>query len=246
MPDQAPVRRRAGRASPRELRAAGLAVGTGDVLTYCAAMTPLDPTDLLDLYWAGRATLVTRQRPDPRLRPRCSAGSSSARRDPPASRSRSRPRRRHRGRGGAGRSRRPSRAGTSARTRGRARPDGLRRGRAQAQVVRRLHPGGAGRAAPDHGADPADPAAPAHPADRGRPARPRARPAPRPCASRCACTASRPSCTGGGARLRLRPLILILDVSGSMADYSRNLLQFAYSAQARGAPGSRCSASAPG
>src|SRR5262249_26768448 len=30
-------------------------------------------------------------------------------------------------------------------------------------------------------------------------------------------------------RLRLRALILILDVSGSMADYSRNLLQFAYS-----------------
>lgn len=45
----------------RELRAAGLAVGSGDVLTYCAAMAPLDPTDLLDLYWAGRATLVTRR-----------------------------------------------------------------------------------------------------------------------------------------------------------------------------------------
>ena len=30
-------------------------------------------------------------------------------------------------------------------------------------------------------------------------------------------------------KLRLRPLVLILDVSGSMADYSRNLLQFAYS-----------------
>jgi uncharacterized protein len=30
-------------------------------------------------------------------------------------------------------------------------------------------------------------------------------------------------------RLRLRPLILILDVSGSMADYSRSLVQFAYS-----------------
>ena len=44
-----------------ELRIAGLAVGSGDVLTYCAAMTPLDPTDLLDLYWAGRATLVTRR-----------------------------------------------------------------------------------------------------------------------------------------------------------------------------------------
>jgi hypothetical protein len=31
-------------------------------------------------------------------------------------------------------------------------------------------------------------------------------------------------------RIRLRPLILILDISGSMADYSRSLLQFAYSA----------------
>jgi hypothetical protein len=30
-------------------------------------------------------------------------------------------------------------------------------------------------------------------------------------------------------RMRMRPLILILDVSGSMSDYSRNLLQFAYS-----------------
>ena len=44
----------------RELRAAGLRVGTGDVLSYLAAMAPLDPTDLLDLYWAGRATLVCR------------------------------------------------------------------------------------------------------------------------------------------------------------------------------------------
>jgi len=44
-----------------ELRLAGLAVGSGDVLTYCAAMAPLDPSDLLDLYWAGRATLVNRR-----------------------------------------------------------------------------------------------------------------------------------------------------------------------------------------
>jgi uncharacterized protein len=44
-----------------ELRIAGLAVGSGDVLTYCAAMAPLDPTDLVDLYWAGRTTLVTRR-----------------------------------------------------------------------------------------------------------------------------------------------------------------------------------------
>jgi uncharacterized protein len=45
----------------RELRAAGLTVGTGDVLTYCSAMLPLDPTDLVDLYWAGRTTLISRR-----------------------------------------------------------------------------------------------------------------------------------------------------------------------------------------
>ena len=32
-------------------------------------------------------------------------------------------------------------------------------------------------------------------------------------------------------KVRLRPLIFILDISGSMADYSRNLLQFAHSAK---------------
>jgi uncharacterized protein len=45
----------------RELRLAGLAVGSGDVVAYCSAMGALDPSDLLDLYWAGRTTLVTRR-----------------------------------------------------------------------------------------------------------------------------------------------------------------------------------------
>jgi len=45
----------------RELRAAGLAVGSGDILTFCAAMEPLDPTDLVDLYWAGRTTLISKR-----------------------------------------------------------------------------------------------------------------------------------------------------------------------------------------
>jgi uncharacterized protein len=44
----------------RELRTAGLTIGSGDVLTYARSVATLDPTDLLDLYWAGRATLVTR------------------------------------------------------------------------------------------------------------------------------------------------------------------------------------------
>jgi uncharacterized protein len=42
----------------RALRAAGLSVGTGDIMTYCAAAGLLDPADLVDLYWAGRTTLV--------------------------------------------------------------------------------------------------------------------------------------------------------------------------------------------
>jgi uncharacterized protein with von Willebrand factor type A (vWA) domain len=45
----------------RELRDAGLSVGSGDVLTYCSAASVLNPSDLIDLYWAGRSTLVTRQ-----------------------------------------------------------------------------------------------------------------------------------------------------------------------------------------
>jgi uncharacterized protein len=45
----------------RELRGAGLAVGTGDILGYSAAVGALDPSDLLDLYWGGRVTLVSRR-----------------------------------------------------------------------------------------------------------------------------------------------------------------------------------------
>ncbi len=44
-----------------ELRTAGLAVGSGDVLVYCSALARLDPSDLVDLYWAGRSTLVSRR-----------------------------------------------------------------------------------------------------------------------------------------------------------------------------------------
>jgi uncharacterized protein with von Willebrand factor type A (vWA) domain len=40
------------------LRAAGLSVGTGEVLAQVAALTLLDPADLDDMYWSGRVTLV--------------------------------------------------------------------------------------------------------------------------------------------------------------------------------------------
>lgn len=43
------------------LRRHDLTVGTGDVLAYTAAAAALDPSDLVDVYWAGRTTLVTRR-----------------------------------------------------------------------------------------------------------------------------------------------------------------------------------------
>jgi len=49
-----------------ELRRAGLPAGTGDVLAYATAAAALDPSDLVDLYWAGRVTLVTRRDAIPR------------------------------------------------------------------------------------------------------------------------------------------------------------------------------------
>jgi uncharacterized protein with von Willebrand factor type A (vWA) domain len=43
------------------LRDAGLPIGTDDVLTFCAGVAELDVTDLMDVYWAGRCTLVRRR-----------------------------------------------------------------------------------------------------------------------------------------------------------------------------------------
>ena len=44
-----------------ELRAEGLSVGSGDIMTYCSAAAVLDPGDIHDLYWGGRTTLVIRR-----------------------------------------------------------------------------------------------------------------------------------------------------------------------------------------
>lgn len=44
----------------RQLRDAGVRVGSGQIVAYRDAVATLDPVDVADLYWAGRATLVTR------------------------------------------------------------------------------------------------------------------------------------------------------------------------------------------
>ncbi len=43
----------------RGLRRRGLEVGTGQIARYCAAIGNLDATSLTDIYWAGRAALVS-------------------------------------------------------------------------------------------------------------------------------------------------------------------------------------------
>jgi len=43
------------------LRAVGLPIGSDDIITFCAAVSCLDVTDLMDVYWAGRTSLVRRR-----------------------------------------------------------------------------------------------------------------------------------------------------------------------------------------
>ena len=44
----------------RRLRRAGLAIPTGSVSLFVAALSTLDPADRDSVYWAGRAVLVKR------------------------------------------------------------------------------------------------------------------------------------------------------------------------------------------
>ena len=43
------------------LRHAGISIGSDDILTFCSGVSQLDVSDLMDVYWAGRATMVRRQ-----------------------------------------------------------------------------------------------------------------------------------------------------------------------------------------
>lgn len=45
----------------RALRHGGVAVGSGQLVAYCEGLARLDPADLGDLYWAGRASLTSRR-----------------------------------------------------------------------------------------------------------------------------------------------------------------------------------------
>jgi uncharacterized protein with von Willebrand factor type A (vWA) domain len=213
----------------RELRSAGLAVGSGDVLTFSSAMARLDPTDLVDLYWGGRTTLVTRRDqiavydrvfrrffldegedlPEPlrlALQPRGEAQSTIV---VPATEP-----------GAEGEEERPATLGLVAsdvevlrdKAFATCTPDELA---ALRRIIGRL------RLTP-----------PRRRTRRTARARQGRLPDPRRTVRETMRTHGEPSTLfWRRRRLRQRPLILILDISGSMADYSRNLLQFAHSAR---------------
>jgi uncharacterized protein len=212
----------------RELRAAGIPAGTGDVLAYCAAMAALDPTDLLDLYWAGRATLVTRREDIPvydRVFRRYFLGGTG-----------------------------PARELVTLRARAEAQADATLVAPAaepddegdEEEAVLGLMASDAEalRRKSFAACTPEELAALRRIMNRIRLTPPRrrtrrlvpARSGATPDLRRTVRETMR--LHGEPARLywrrrrvRLRPLILILDISGSMADYSRSLLQFAYSAR---------------
>ena len=213
-----------------ELRAAGLTAGTGDLLAYSQAMSTLDPADLLDLYWAGRATLVNRRdsiatydavfrrfflgAPGPlgdlltlqaRLGPEAQSVLEVPATEPPAG----------------------TEDGTEEATLGLMASDAeaLRHKSFAActpgelaavrRIMRRIR-----LAAPRRRTRRTAEAPAGHSPDLRRMVRDSMRAGGEP-----------PGLRWRQRTVRPRPLILILDVSGSMADYSRNLLQFAYSAK---------------
>ena len=45
----------------QELRLHGMLIGSDDVITFCNAVSVLDGTDVMDVYWGGRTTLVRRR-----------------------------------------------------------------------------------------------------------------------------------------------------------------------------------------
>jgi len=213
-----------------ELRAAGLAVGSGDVLVYGSALSHLDPSDLADLYWAGRTTLVTRHddisRYDEVFR-RFFLGSAEA--DPELALV----------------------LRASAKALGALAIPSTEPGDSDAEDQAVL-----GWMASDvealkrksfEACTPSELAALRRIMARIRLTPPRRR-TRRTAPARARSAGSRPDprrtvresmrMHGEPARLywrrrkaRLRPVVLILDISGSMADYSRSLLQFAYSAK---------------
>jgi uncharacterized protein len=211
-----------------ELRAGGLAVGSGDIGVYCSALSRLDPADLVDLYWAGRTTLVNRYediaRYDEIFR-RFFLGAQDPAQDAPTLMLRA-----------------------SVQAQGALAIPSTEPGEAENEEDAILGWMASDVTALRHKSFPActpeELAAlrrimarirltpPRRRTRRSVPARAGPRPDPRRTVRESMRMHGEPAQLYWRRRkVRLRPLILILDISGSMADYSRSLLQFAHSAK---------------
>ncbi len=214
----------------RELRAEGMHVGSGELLTYCEAMAALNPGDILDLYWAGRSTLIPKHDqipiydrafrrfflgydpsiPEPlRQELQRSQIESESVIEVPATEA-----------SAPGHDEEEANLGLNASDieiwRNKSFPSCTEE---ELEAVRRII--ARMRLIP-----------PRRRTRRTRPARSSARPDLRRTVRATMRQQGEPAELFWRERKRkLRPLVLILDVSGSMADYSRNLLQFAYSAR---------------
>jgi uncharacterized protein len=222
------------------LRAAGMAVGSGDVLVYARGLGLLDPADLVDLYWAGRVALVKRHEDvviyDEVFRRFFLGGGSAAgavadlavRADPAAATALAMP------------SAEPGAECADEAVLGwlASDVDALKRKSFTActpeelaalrRIMRRIRLTPPRRRTRRY-----------RPAPPGRHPRAAWRPDPRRTIRAALRTHGEPARLHWRQRkVRLRPLILILDISGSMADYSRALLQFAHCAK-RAASGTR-------
>ncbi len=212
-----------------QLRCEGLAVGSGDLLTYCRAMAPLDPTDLVDLYWAGRTTMVTRRDqipvydrvfrrffldetdalPEPFKLTVLAAAQAQAVLQVPATEP-----------GTEGQDEQEARLGLVASDVDVLRDKSFAACTPEEQIALRRIMARIRLAPPRRRTRRTSPAREGRAPDMRRTVRETLRMHGEPS-----------TLFWRRRRLRQRPLILILDVSGSMADYSRHLLQFAFSAK---------------
>ncbi|NIR36452.1 MAG: VWA domain-containing protein [Actinobacteria bacterium] len=215
----------------RELRAEGLSIGSGEVMTYCAALAALDPGDVHDLYWSGRSTLLTRRdhiptydrvfrrfflgQPEPAAEehpvppPSTGAGAEAVLQIPDAER---------RDPDGGDEETEEPRLGLVAsdaeiwrdKAFSACTDDELR---ALRRIMNRIRLTPPRRRSRRRRAD-------------ARPGRPDLRRVVREVLRTRREPARIPRV---GPKPKVRPIVMLLDVSGSMSDYSRNLLQFAYS-----------------
>jgi uncharacterized protein with von Willebrand factor type A (vWA) domain len=225
----------------RYLRAIGLPVGTGRVLTFCRAASLLDPFDRTDLLLAARATLVSRREDFPLLEEAFERYFGAGEPEPGPARTRPAPSPRPEAPEGEGEAVEGASAGGWTAASDDDEVEGATALRIVASSVEVLRRKDFGELTEDERREVASlirRLAPRLPLRRSR----RLRPDPTGSRFDVRRTLRQSLRTEGEPfrrawrerRTRPRPLVLVLDVSGSMAAYSRALVEFAHAVAAAG------------